>query len=314
MSPIYNGGMMYDDGGGGPTDPTVVSDLASTGTGTGTGTQTGAPPYFPPPYFTTLWSGPINNQPPPPPSTGPYFPPPYFSALWGGGGTTTPKTCPDGYQLDASGNCVKTTKTCPTGYKLDASGNCVPIPKTCPSGFKLDAAGNCVPISQPPYFPYVPPYVPPTPPYVSPYVPPYVAPVKTATPQYVLFNDDEVPVDAIVDLLFENVGGQELLAISRHDTVLGQNILYQPIKNLNILKEEYNPNNLVRLQQTSDKFFANYTIKLSDKIPVVGNGANGDNVYLDSDGNLIVEFINLNSDEQIEIQITTNGTIYEAGI
>jgi hypothetical protein len=138
--------------------------------------------------------------------------------------------------------------------------------------------------------------------------------IKTATPQYVTFNDDEVPIDVIVDLLFENVGGQELLSISRHDTVLGQKILYQPFKNLNIIKEEYNPNNLVRLQQTSDKFFANYTIKLSDKTPVIGNGANGDNVYLDTDGNLVIEFINLNNDEQAEVQITTNGTIYEAGI
>jgi len=153
-----------------------------------------------------------------------------------------------------------------------------------------------------------PPSPPPPPP------PPPPQPIKTATPQYVLFNDDEIPVDVIVDLLFENIGGQELLSISRHDTVLGQNILYQPIKNLNILREEYNPNNLVRLQKTSDKFFANYTIKLSDKIPVVGNGANGDNVYLDSDGNLVLEFININNDEQIEVQITINGTIYEVGI
>ena len=153
-----------------------------------------------------------------------------------------------------------------------------------------------------------PPAPPPPPP------PPPPQPIKTATPQYVLFNDDEIPVDVIVDLLFENIGGQELLSISRHDTVLGQNILYQPIKNLNILREEYNPNNLVRLQKTSDKFFANYTIKLSDKIPVVGNGANGDNVYLDSDGNLVLEFVNLNNDEQIEVQITINGTIYEVGI
>lgn len=277
-------------------------------------------PYFPPPYFTALWSGPVNPTPTPSSSTGPYFPPPYFSSLWGGGSsaTTPTKTCPEGYQKDSSGNCVKVDTPCPDGYKKDAAGNCVKITKTCPTGYQLDAAGNCIPISKPyipPYFtPYVPPYVPSTPPYVAPYTPPYVAPVKTATPQYVLFNDDEVPVDVIVDLLFENVGGQELLNISRHDTVQGQKILYQPIKNLNILNEEYNPNNLIRLQQTSDKFFANYTIKLSDKIPTIGNGLNGDNVYLDNDGNLIIEFVNLNNDEQIEIQITSSGTIYEAGI
>lgn len=147
--------------------------------------------------------------------------------------------------------------------------------------------------------------------------------IKTATPQYVLFNDDEVPVDTMVDLLFENIGGQELLTIARADTVNGQKILYQPFKNLNILKEQYNPNNIIRLQATSDTFFNNFSIKLSDKIPNVGNGYyysgitkvyDGTNVYLDDNGNLVVEFINLANDEQAEIEITASGIIEEIGI
>ena len=45
----------------------------------------------------------------------------------------------------------------------------------------------------------------------------------------------------------------------------------------------------------------------------VGNGLNGTHVYLDEDtGSLVIEAINLESDEQIEIEITTSGTIYEA--
>ena len=154
----------------------------------------------------------------------------------------------------------------------------------------------------------------PTPPTTpNPPTPP-TPPVKTATPQYVLFNDDEIPVDAMVDLLFENIGGQELLTIARADTVNGQKVLYQPIKNLGILKDQYNPNNIIRLQNTSDKFFSNFSIKLSDKIPVVGNGSNGSNVYLDSSGNLVIEFINLENDEQAEIEITSSGIIIEVGI
>lgn len=138
--------------------------------------------------------------------------------------------------------------------------------------------------------------------------------VKTATPQYILFNDDEIPVDAMIDLLFENIGGQELLTIARGDTVNGQKILYQPIKNLGIIKEQYNPNNIVRLQNTSNNFFSNFSIKLLDKIPVVGNGLNGSNVYLDSSGNLVIEFVNLEDDEQAEIEITSSGIIAEVGI
>ncbi len=47
---------------------------------------------------------------------------------------------------------------------------------------------------------------------------------------------------------------------------------------------------------------------------MVGNGPNGDNVYLDSSGNLVIEFVNLQNDEQVEVQVTLNGTIYEIGI
>jgi hypothetical protein len=153
-----------------------------------------------------------------------------------------------------------------------------------------------------------------TPTYYAPSTPPATPAIKTGTPQYILFNDDEVPVDAIVDLLFENIGGQELLSIGRSDTVNGQKVLYQPIKNLNILKEQYNPNNVIRLQNTSDKFFSNFSIKLTDKIPNVGNGPNGTNVYLDSSGNLVIEFINLFDEEQAEIEITSSGIINEVGI
>jgi len=140
-------------------------------------------------------------------------------------------------------------------------------------------------------------------------------PVKTATPDIVLFDDSALPIEVITDLIFENIGGQELISITRSDIVNGQKISYQPIKNLSSIQQQYNPNNILGLQQTSDKFFAGFSIKLEDKIPEVGNGLNGENVYFDeSTGDLIIEFINLNNDEQIETQITVNGTIYEANL
>lgn len=147
-------------------------------------------------------------------------------------------------------------------------------------------------------------------------VPKTIVPVKSATPDIVQFNDEDIISNAeiIADLLFENIGGQELLTIARYDTVNGQDVEYQPIKNLRILQQEYNPNNLIRPQQTSNIIFANYSIKLDSKIPYEGNGENGDNVYINNDGDLVLEFVNLNADEQVEVQITSNGTIYEAGI
>ena len=143
----------------------------------------------------------------------------------------------------------------------------------------------------------------------------FSAPVKTAPIDTILFDDEIVPIDEMADLILEDIGGQELINIARSDTINGQKILYQPIKNLSSIQQRYNPNNILSLQQTADKYFAGFSIKLEDKIPNEGNGQNGENIYIDEDtGDIIIEFINLNFDEQVETQITVNGTIYEANL
>lgn len=136
--------------------------------------------------------------------------------------------------------------------------------------------------------------------------------VKTATKDIILFDDGIVPVNLMADLIFEDIGGEELISIARRDTVNGQKITYQPIKNLSSIEQEYNPNNIISLQATADKYFANFPIKLDNRIPETGTGSNGDYVYIESTtGNLVIEVVNLELDEQVEIQIATNGTIYE---
>lgn len=144
------------------------------------------------------------------------------------------------------------------------------------------------------------------------YTPP--PPVKTATLDIILFDEENVPTDGMFDQIFENIGGQELINITRSDIVNGQKVSYQPIKNISSIQQRYNPNNILSLQQTSDKFFAGFSIKLENKVPDFGNGVNGENVYFNETGDLIIEFINLNTDEQIEVQIGTGGTIYEADL
>jgi hypothetical protein len=141
------------------------------------------------------------------------------------------------------------------------------------------------------------------------------AAVKSAPIDTVVFIDEAFSSEFIADLLFEDIAGQELLSIARNDTVNGQSVVYQPIKNLGILRDAYNPNNLLRLQETSDRFFANFIINLSEKIPNVGSGANGANYYLDlTTGDGVIELINIKSDEQVEVQIANAGTIEDVGI
>jgi len=154
---------------------------------------------------------------------------------------------------------------------------------------------------------------PPTPTLTATVLPP-PPPVKTATLDIILFDEESIPTDGMFDQIFENIGGQELISITRSDIVNGQKISYQPIKNLSAIQQRYNPNNILSLQQTADKFFAGFSIKLEDKVPQIGNGANGENVYLNATGDLIIEFININADEQIETQISVSGTIYEADL
>lgn len=136
--------------------------------------------------------------------------------------------------------------------------------------------------------------------------------VKSATPE-IIFSDDEEFNDVLAtDLLFENISGYKLLQISRTDSISGQKFYYNPIKNLFSIQEQYNPLNIIKLQDTSSEYFKNYPIKFEEKIPKVGNGTNGENVYMDTSGNIVVETINLASDEQVEVQIFIGGTIYEA--
>lgn len=138
--------------------------------------------------------------------------------------------------------------------------------------------------------------------------------VKTAPIDTVLFDDGSVPIEAMTDIIFENIGGHELINISRNDTINGQDLSYNVIKNITSIQQQYNPLNMVSIQGSSDKIFNNYSIKLDEKIPESASGPNASNVYINSSGDLIIELANLNSDEQVEMQISLSGTIYEADL
>lgn len=141
--------------------------------------------------------------------------------------------------------------------------------------------------------------------------------VKIATPDLLITEEEIVPIEVMTDLLFEDIGAEELINIARNDIVGGQNVIYQPIKNLTSLYLQYNPQNVLSLQNTSDRFFKNFPIKFENRVPDVGTGPNGEIVYIEAEtGNLIINVINLAEDEQVEIQMLNSGnilndTIYE---
>lgn len=140
--------------------------------------------------------------------------------------------------------------------------------------------------------------------------------VKIATPDLILFDDGIVPIEVMTELVFESIGGQELINVSRTDMLNGSDVIYQTIKNISNIQYQYNPQNILNLQSGSNAYFKNFAVKFEDKVPVVGNGPDGSPVYLDPiTGNLVIDVVNLASDEKIEVQIISsgallNGTIY----
>jgi len=134
-------------------------------------------------------------------------------------------------------------------------------------------------------------------------------PVKVATPDVMLYTLSDLEVQAINDILFENIAGQELISISRNDILNGQNISVQPIKNLKALALKYNSKNMVSLSETSASFFNNFPIALENYLP---NQAEGIKLSeIDSEGNLVINFVNVPDGEQIEVQLFAGGNILD---
>jgi hypothetical protein len=139
--------------------------------------------------------------------------------------------------------------------------------------------------------------------------------VKEATPD-IIIRESSVNIDeAMFDIYFEQVAAQEIITIARHDTVNGQPIIYQPIKNLPDLAIKYGPQSIIALQNSSKAFFDNFAIRLENYIPNEGEGIGGTTVYIDNDNALVIDLVNLKENEQVEVQILksgeiNNGTIY----
>jgi hypothetical protein len=149
--------------------------------------------------------------------------------------------------------------------------------------------------------------------------------IKPATPDIILTTEDTLSPEIMTDLIFENIGGQELINISRNDIINGQNVVYQPIKNITNLYYQYNPQNVLGLQRTDRDYFKNFTLSLDAHIPNCGTGydivdgknvPNCKSVYLDPvTKNLIINVVAMLPGEEVEVQIVNaidvfNDTIY----
>jgi hypothetical protein len=168
-----------------------------------------------------------------------------------------------------------------------------------------------------------------TPPPVPPPPPPTGSPVKIATPQYVRFDRDkegdaQTDQDFIKFLFFEQINGLALLSLTNSAKLDTGTISYQPIANMAETIRALSPKKIIALQDTSDTYFLNFPIKLERKVPNVGSGPNGINVYRNDQGGItvsdltmgaiVIEAINLGVRESIQIETLQSGTIYKTNL
>jgi hypothetical protein len=137
--------------------------------------------------------------------------------------------------------------------------------------------------------------------------------------------------ERIKSLLFEQFSAIELSNVLRHDTVQGINQNYLIVSNLSDITKRYETSRYLTNMDRSNPLDAIYPIDLSSKIPdrnyIVRNNLDQTYSYLDendievtiekgyiyieSNGDLVIELDNLEPSELVQIQIDTNGTMYK---
>lgn len=131
--------------------------------------------------------------------------------------------------------------------------------------------------------------------------------VIAADPDIVLVNPSALPVDIQADLILQAMGGTELLYYARHDTVNGQKMLYQPIKDLDILSTIYSPQTIIGSSPNWKTYRTSFSIQLDDKNLIENPNSYG-SVYVNpnspgTSSQIIIELQDLNSSDIIELSI-----------
>jgi hypothetical protein len=157
-------------------------------------------------------------------------------------------------------------------------------------------------------------------------------PVKTPTRNVTEISSlvPQFNAEHIQKILFENLSAVELSKIERHDTIQGIDQRYSIISNLSEITKKYE---IIKQLTIMDKFkplTSIYTINIQDKIPqedyIELENLNSTyqyldenneiverekgHYYIDTNGDLVIELINLERNQQVELLIDTNGTIY----
>lgn len=125
--------------------------------------------------------------------------------------------------------------------------------------------------------------------------------IKQADPDIILDPEIDTSGDYIVERFFEELGGTELITLSRYDLIDGINVTYNPIANLSQLRRRFNPNNIIAIDFLSENEFTRTSIDL------LSRGIH--EPYFNDNGDLIIEVDIIRSEENIEAEISLSGTV-----
>lgn len=136
--------------------------------------------------------------------------------------------------------------------------------------------------------------------------------VMEARPDVIIPQETAVPTEILVDLLFEDIGGEEILSFARNDLVNGNTLAPQLISNINRIAQKMSSLNILPSKGTIVDTFSEYPLQLQKYLPSSLDEA----VYIDEDFNVVIEFQNsLPETYDIEVELISfedsfNGTIY----
>jgi len=120
-----------------------------------------------------------------------------------------------------------------------------------------------------------------------------------------LIEPQDASIDLMTQMTIEDIGSLELINTARHNLITGNNIVYKPFSKLSILNSQYDPLRILALADGTPAQFDAFSIPLENYLPDQLT-----NVSIDNSGNIIIDFINIQDGDFVEVEILSQGTLY----
>jgi hypothetical protein len=124
--------------------------------------------------------------------------------------------------------------------------------------------------------------------------------IKVATPDLIVFDASTISVDSMADLIFEDIGGQELLEISRSDLINSANVSFPKIQTRIITSAS------IASLAGGEVFAPSQSISLAEHVPQFQQP-----VSVNDLGGIEVNVINMLPEYQVEVQIVSKANRFD---